>query len=78
VRESNGRAELTKVKCTHSVDSSRNPPTLTLELITEDKTVKEVQCVCWGEGNGEGGRVNEGDEGEGIWLMGFIYICKME
>jgi hypothetical protein len=24
-----------------------------------------------------GGRVNGGDEGEGIWLMDFIYICKI-
>jgi hypothetical protein len=24
------------------------------------------------------GRVNEGDEGEGIWLMGFIYIHEIE
>jgi hypothetical protein len=25
-----------------------------------------------------GRRVNEGDEGEGIWLMGFIYIHEIE
>jgi hypothetical protein len=25
-----------------------------------------------------GGRVNEGDEGEGIWSMGFIYIYEKE
>jgi hypothetical protein len=25
-----------------------------------------------------GERVNGGDEGEGIWLMGFIYIYKIE
>jgi hypothetical protein len=24
------------------------------------------------------GVVNEGDEGEGIWLMGFIYLCEIE
>jgi hypothetical protein len=24
------------------------------------------------------GRVNEGDEGEGIWLMGFVYIHEIE
>jgi hypothetical protein len=26
----------------------------------------------------EGGRVNRRDEGEGIWLMGFIYVYKTE
>jgi hypothetical protein len=26
----------------------------------------------------EARRVNGGDEGEGIWLMGFIYICEIE
>jgi hypothetical protein len=25
-----------------------------------------------------GRRVNEGDEGEGIWLMGFIYLYELE
>jgi hypothetical protein len=25
-----------------------------------------------------GGRMNKRDEGEGIWLMGFIYIYKIE
>jgi hypothetical protein len=40
----------------------------------KDRTVKQVQCVCLGEGGSCGrGRVNEGDESEGIWLMGFIY-----
>jgi hypothetical protein len=24
------------------------------------------------------GRVNEGDEGEGLWLMDFIYLYKIE
>jgi hypothetical protein len=24
-----------------------------------------------------GGKVNEGDEGKGIWLMGFIYLNKI-
>jgi hypothetical protein len=26
----------------------------------------------------EGGRVNGGAEGEGMWLVGFIYIYKVE
>jgi hypothetical protein len=26
----------------------------------------------------QGGVVNGGDEGEGIWLMGFTYIYKIE
>jgi hypothetical protein len=25
-----------------------------------------------------GGRVNGGDEGEGIWLIGFVYIYEIE
>jgi hypothetical protein len=25
-----------------------------------------------------GGRVNEGNEGEGIWLMDFIYLYEIE
>jgi hypothetical protein len=37
----------------------------------KDKSVKYVQCGCVCEG---GGRVKRVDEGEGIWLMGFIYI----
>jgi hypothetical protein len=31
--------------------------------------------VCEGDAVG-GGMVNGGDEGEGIWLMGFIYIYE--
>jgi hypothetical protein len=26
----------------------------------------------------EKGRLNEGDEGEGMWLMDFIYLHKIE
>jgi hypothetical protein len=33
--------------------------------------------VCVGEYLWEG-RVNGEDEGEGIWLMGFIYIYEIE
>jgi hypothetical protein len=29
-------------------------------------------------GTGGSGRMNGGDEGEGIWLMGFIYIYEIE
>jgi hypothetical protein len=25
-----------------------------------------------------GGKMNGGDEGEGIWLMDLIYICEIE
>jgi hypothetical protein len=37
----------------------------------KDRTVKWVQCggYWW-----EGGKVNEGDSSEGIWLMDFIYL----
>jgi hypothetical protein len=46
-----------------------------LENNNERQTVKFIQCV-WGTcGRGRG---NEGDEGEGIRLMDFIYICKIE
>jgi hypothetical protein len=33
-------------------------------------------CVCGVHVGGE--RVNGGDEGEGMWLMGFIYLKEME
>jgi hypothetical protein len=33
--------------------------------------------TVWGDICGRG-RINEGDEGEGIWLMGFIYIHEIE
>jgi hypothetical protein len=36
-----------------------------------------VKYVPWGGVSVGGGRVN-GDEGEGIWLMGFIYIYKIK
>jgi hypothetical protein len=38
------------------------------------RTVKEVQC--W-EGTCGRGRGNRGDEGMGIWLMGFIHIYEI-
>jgi hypothetical protein len=34
--------------------------------------------VQWGVVLVGAGRVNEGDEGEGIWLMDFIYLYKIE
>jgi hypothetical protein len=34
---------------------------------------RTVKLVVWG-----GGRVTEGNEGEGIWLMDFIYLYKIE
>jgi hypothetical protein len=40
----------------------------------KDRTVNWYMCVggyLWEGGNGE-------DEGEGIWLMGFIYIYEIE
>jgi hypothetical protein len=43
----------------------------------KDRTVKLVQCM-WREVLVREGRVNGGDEGEGIWLMGFIYIHEIE
>jgi hypothetical protein len=47
---------------------------LILELKMKGRTVKQVQCgrVLVG-----GGRMN-GDKGEGIWLMGFIYLHEIE
>jgi hypothetical protein len=39
-------------------------------------TVKQVRCV-WGVLAGQG-RVNEGDEGESIWSMDFIYFHEIE
>jgi hypothetical protein len=33
----------------------------------------KIGIVCVG-----GGKVNEGDEGEGIWLMDVIYLYKIE
>jgi hypothetical protein len=43
-----------------------------------------VQSVCLGTWDRDihdscgVGRVNEGNEGEGIWLMDFIYIYEVE
>jgi hypothetical protein len=44
--------------------------TLTLELIVKNRILKQLQWVC-GVLVG-GGKVNERDEGEGKWSMGFI------
>jgi hypothetical protein len=40
----------------------------------KDRTIKWVQ---WGGASGRG-RGNEGDQGEGIWLMNFIYLYEIE
>jgi hypothetical protein len=40
----------------------------------KDRTVKQVQWRILLEG----GRMNGGNEGEGLWLMGFIYIYELE
>jgi hypothetical protein len=37
-----------------------------------------TECVCVGGVIVGGRRVNGVDENEGIWLMGFIYICEIE
>jgi hypothetical protein len=45
-----------------------------LESIRKDKTkIGSVGVI-----HEEWGRVNGGDKGEGIWLMGFIYIYEIE
>jgi hypothetical protein len=41
-----------------------------------DRNVKSIQCV--GEYFSDRRRVNGSDEGEGIWLMDFIYIYEIE
>jgi hypothetical protein len=41
----------------------------------KDRAVEYTQYV-WVDTNGGG--VNEGDEGKGIWLMDFIHIFKIE
>jgi hypothetical protein len=46
---------------------------LTLELMMKGKTAK----LCGGVHLGLS-MVNGGDEGEGIWLMGFIYLYEIE
>jgi hypothetical protein len=46
--------------------------TLTVELMRQ-----YCKTVVWGCTCGDR-KVNEGDEGEGIWLMGFRCICEIE
>jgi hypothetical protein len=44
-----------------------------LENIMLSKTSQAQKVKGWGRR-----RVTGGDEGEGIWLMGFTIICKIE
>jgi hypothetical protein len=53
-----------------------NNKTIKKEIINKRQDCK-VDTVCGGVLVG-GARMNEGDEGEGIWLMGFIYLCEIK
>jgi hypothetical protein len=76
VGESNGRGDLTKVNCTHSGDASRNP--LNIDFgISNRRQDCEIGTMLRGA-CGRRRRVNEGDEGEGVWLTGFTHMYKIE
>jgi hypothetical protein len=66
--------ELTKVKCIHIWDILRNA----LEHWIWNLKWKEYKIgTVWGDTCGSGEREG-GDEGEGIWLVGFIYIYEIK
>jgi hypothetical protein len=63
------RVNLTKVKYIHRRDTLKNPLNINFGIKNESQDCKI--------GTVEGWMVNEGDEGEGIWLVYFIYIHEM-
>jgi hypothetical protein len=48
------------------------PLNIDLEINNEREDYK--MGIVWGGGE----RVNEGDKGDGIWLMDFMYLCEVE
>jgi hypothetical protein len=61
--------ELTKVKYIHSGDRLRHPLNMEFGINNERQNCKISSVLVGTCGRG---RVNGGDESEGIWLMGFI------
>jgi hypothetical protein len=78
VRRVKEEVELTKVKYKLSIFIAWIYQETPLNIDFGIKNEKQY-CKIDTLGNTcEIGRVNEGDEDEGIWLMGFIYIYEIE